>query len=246
MMKKFSYQLVLNFKRVVLRNPGFLVGAVLLPIVFYLVFTKALNQNTSSEWNLNYLASMIVYGILLGSVMTTTSVMIGDVQGGYNKLLRLTPISKWSFYLNMLVTFEVLNLLCILGISSVGVMVNQVQLHLKAWLGLILVVPLASLPLILIGFIISRGCDYSLGTTVSNLIIFPLAIVSGLWLPIELLPKWMQTVGKVMPTYYLRQLTFNLINGQSLGSKNCLWIGGWLLVLLGLLVILTKFKTKEV
>ena len=65
-MNKFSYQLVLNFKRVVLRNPGFLVGAVLLPIVFYLVFTKALNQNTSSEWNLNYLASMIVYGILLG------------------------------------------------------------------------------------------------------------------------------------------------------------------------------------
>ncbi|MGN7066380.1 ABC transporter permease, partial [Bacillus subtilis] len=49
-----------------------------------------------------------------------------------------------------------------------------------------------------------------------------MAIVGGLWFPINTFPDWLQTISKKMPTYHLKQMSLDLgkdkgINYESLG-----------------------------
>ena len=58
-MNKFIFQTKINFKRIVLRNKAFFFFDMLLPIVFYILYTKILVSNVPVSylkvWNKDYL-----------------------------------------------------------------------------------------------------------------------------------------------------------------------------------------------
>ena len=53
-------QVKFNFKRIILRNPSFLFFDILIPVMFYLLFTKVMSSNDPS-FERDYLVSMMIY-----------------------------------------------------------------------------------------------------------------------------------------------------------------------------------------
>ena len=48
-----------------------------------------------------------------------------------------------------------------------------------------------------------------------------MAFLSGLWLPITMLPQWVQTLAQALPPYHLSQLCLNVIDQ---GLAHASWI----------------------
>jgi hypothetical protein len=65
-----------------------------------------------------------------------------------------------------------------------------------------------------------------------NLVYLPLALLSGLWLPLSALPKVFSTMAPLWPTWHLAQLALPVVGLPSVGS-----IAGHLLVLLAVTVV---------
>jgi ABC-2 type transport system permease protein len=51
-----------------------------------------------------------------------------------------------------------------------------------------------------------------------NLIYLPLSFASGLWFPIEALPKFLQHVATYLPPYHLAQMALGAVGGGHSGS----------------------------
>lgn len=83
------YQSKFNFKRIILRNPNFLFFDILIPVLFYLLFTKILSDDMG--FKRDYLVSMMIYANLLGSVLTVANTLVNDYVSGYAKSLQSSP-----------------------------------------------------------------------------------------------------------------------------------------------------------
>ena len=58
-----------------------------------------------------------------------------------------------------------------------------------------------------------------------------MAILGGLWMPLEMFPDWMQTLGRFIPTYWISRLGEWTMYGGDLPATGLLVIGVWTLVL---------------
>ena len=131
----------------------------------------------------------------------------------------------------MIIIFEFLNILCTLGIGISGYAINNLEISARTWFSLLIVMPILSLPLILLGIAISLLKDSDTINAVTNLIIFPMAIASGLWWPISLLPNWLQQIGKLMPTYFISNIATDLIKHKSFSTNSILALLIWTIVI---------------
>ena len=185
-MTNFLYQLEINFKRIILRNPAFFMFDLAMPLTFYLVFSKALSQySITMQWKVDYLVSMAIYGILLGSIMTVAHTLSSDIDRKFTLFIDLSPFPKLMYYIEMIIIFEVLNLLCLVGIGLAGILVNNLTLPTKVWILLLILIPIMSLPLVLLGILISSFKDSNVINALANILVFPMAICSGLWWPLS-------------------------------------------------------------
>ena len=68
-----------------------------------------------------------------------------------------------------------------------------------------------------------------------NLIYLPMSFVSGLWIPIQYLPHWLQRIAPALPTYHLAQLMLGIFGYANQSSVASHWYGlaGFTLVMLG-------------
>lgn len=239
-MTNYLYQLKINFKRIILRNKAFFLFDMLLPIVFYLLYTKILPSGVSQQqlqtWNKDYLISMMIYGCLLGSIITTANTLLNDQTSNFKVFISLKPISKFQYYSSLIAIFVTLNLIASIAISITGKLINDITLPISSIIKIILTNTIGTIPLILIGIMISFAKRPELVNLLTNLIVFPLAIISGLWWPIEMMPKWLQAFGKLLPTYQLSTIDKTFLNHTDLNwfafINILIWFGIFSLLLL--------------
>lgn len=248
-MNPLLFEIQLAFKRLVFRNLRFFMFDLTLPIVFYLLFTRVMNtglQGTALKiFYTTYLINMMAYSVLLAGVMTVANTLSDDRRRRFNVFIDLSPVSQNRYYANMIIVFLTLNDLTMLALGGVAFLANDVHFGWIVWLELLGVMPLLSLPIILIGMLIAQAGTSNVINLMSNLIVFPMAILSGLWWPIQMMPSWIQQIGKFLPTYQITNV-LNCITTQQLPSLHAIivlliWTG----LLLGIIDVLRRTKTSR-
>jgi ABC-2 type transport system permease protein len=92
-------------------------------------------------------------------------------------------------------------------------------------------VPFCALGLVL-GFLVGPNS----APAVVNMVYLPLSFASGLWFPIEALPKFLQKLAGFLPPYHLAQIALRIV-GMSDGKASGLhweFLLGFTLIALGL------------
>ena len=56
-----------------------------------------------------------------------------------------------------------------------------------------------------------------------NMVYLPLAFLGGMWLPIEQLPGWMQTLAHMAPSYYFSRLALHAIDFPEKVAPGLCW-----------------------
>jgi ABC-2 type transport system permease protein len=97
----------------------------------------------------------------------------------------------------------------------------------------------------LIGIIISTFKNPSTVNMLNSLAVFPVAMLSGLWWPMSMMPNWLQVFGKLLPTYAISNVINNVIFNKALQLSNIVNLISWFVGLLLVIIVLTKLVPRQ-
>ncbi|MBO0995006.1 ABC transporter permease [Bacillus sp. SD088] len=242
-MKMFRYQCHAEMLRM-LRNPYYLFWSLLMPIVFYFIFTKVVNTGVpdQDEWNAHYLMSMTTFSVMGSSIMTMGIRLVEERSKGWTTFIRVTPLSDLVYYSAKMVGQTMVHICSVLVIFITGVLLNGVSLSALEWIFSAGWILLASLPFLALGILIGtmRRVDTAIG--VSNVMYMALAITGGMWMPMEILPNIIQKIGAWLPAYHFGNGAWEIIRGHAPEFRNFAILAAYLLVFM---VLSTYIRRKQ-
>jgi ABC-2 type transport system permease protein len=210
-----------------LRDAGFVIGGIAMPVMMYLLFTNL--GADESGWRTGAMVGMAAYGAV-GSALNTGGGVAEDRAIGWLRQLRVTPMPPRQVVLGRALTGSVTVLPAIVAVLAAGGLVNGVRLALWQWAALAVLLWLGSVPFTLLGL----GNGYRLTgqtTGVANMVCnLGLAVLGGLWFPVALFPDWLRTLSTYTPTNRFAELGGSVAAGHAPTAGAALVLGVWLLL----------------
>jgi ABC-2 type transport system permease protein len=115
----------------------------------------------------------------------------------------------------MLFAAAIFALLAVLATTLGGV-----RLPATSWLALFAVEVLGVLPFCAIGLFIGTLVNGQGAPAVINLIYLPMSFLSGLWMPLDVLPGTVRGIAPLWPAYHLGQLALAAVGQPATGSPS--------------------------
>jgi ABC-2 type transport system permease protein len=200
-----------------LHEPWGLFFTMIQPVIFLGLFGPLLSGVPrvpgESVWQW-FVPGILVMLILFSTSMTGFS-MLMEMQTGSHERLMVTPMSRSSMIIG-----RSLNQVVPLFAQSVLIVVIMIPFGftlypLGALAGLVLLcllgIGLGSLSYALA--LVAHGQDW-IFWTVQQTVVFPLSVLSGVFLPIEGGPDWMQTLSRLNPVTYIVEAERELFAGR--------------------------------
>ncbi|MET9381586.1 ABC transporter permease [Streptomyces sp. NPDC002928] len=210
-----------------LRDAGFVIGGIAMPVMMYLLFTN-LGENDDS-WKTASMVGMAAYGAV-GSALNTGGGVAEDRAIGWLRQLRVTPMTPREVVTGRALTGSVTVLPAIVAVLAAGGLVNGVRLAVWQWAAIAVLLWLGSIPFTLLGL----GNGYRLTgqtTGVANMVCnLGLSVVGGLWFPVAVFPGWLRSLSAYTPTNRFAQLGTSVADGHAPTPGAMLVLTAWLLL----------------
>lgn len=193
--------------RLNVRAPEFVVPVLALPVLLYLIFgaTRAAEPIPAGTVGGFTMVGFSIYGVL-SVVLFAIGESIADERGrGYLRLIRTTPLPSWAYLAGKLALAAVLTAGVATLIGMAGA-ITGAGVTLERWLAVTAVLILGGLVLAPIGFLIGFLARPHGATAIALLLLFPLSLASGVFMPVDQLPGIVRDVSVATPTYHLAEL----------------------------------------
>ena len=190
------------------RTPSFVLPTLLFPAFFYLLFGVVLSRGvTSVDAGRYLLATYGVFGIMGASLFGFGVTVAIERERGLLTFKRALPMPAGAYL------FAKLVMAMAFAASLAGVSLAPWQ-----WLALFLVNVLGTMPFCAIGLWIGTMVSGSAAPAVVNLIYLPMSFLSGLWLPLKVLPEMISGIAPIWPSYQLSQISLAVVGSGTGGS----------------------------
>ncbi|WP_062123281.1 ABC transporter permease [Streptococcus cristatus] len=189
------------------RQAAYYLLSIGLPSVFYLIFSGMMSGSDVPTLALHtYLFSMTVFSIMSSAFFSIPSTLQSDKTNNWQKLIQHSPVSMVEYYISKLFSTLLIFLLSIIVVFSVGHFVRGVNMPMMDWLAIALILLVGSMVFIAMGVLVSLLPSAQLMSVVGNIVYMALAVLGGLWFPLTMFPDWLQSIGKLTPSYQLMQV----------------------------------------
>lgn len=202
-----------------LRLPAFAIPTLLFPLFFYLFFAVVFQPGGPSLMAPTYmLATYAVFGVLGPSIFGFGVGLAQERDTGALLLKRTTPMPAGAFLLARVGTAAIFGAVVVGAMFLLAGFAAGVELHRSQWFSLAGVVLAAVLPFSAIELAIGAWAKQQAAVAVVNLLFIGMSLISGLWVPITMLPNVMQDIAIVFPAYHVGQLALKVIDLDLGGS----------------------------
>jgi hypothetical protein len=103
-------------------------------------------------------------------------------------------------------------------LTLMAVFIGKVPLTFLQALELFVINVLGALPFCAIGMFVGSLVSGQASPAIVNLIFLPMAFLSGLWLPLQFMPKFLQDIAPTWPAYHLAQMALSAVGAPSKGT----------------------------
>jgi ABC-2 type transport system permease protein len=199
-----------------LRDWAFLGFVIVMPTAIYLFFA-GMYGDQAGDSGIDVAALMMVtmatYGGL-GAAMNAGSQIQSERSSGWFRQLMLTSLAPAQFVLAKVLT-AIAVLVPAIGTVFVAGATRGVRLEAGTWAASLGLIVTALLPMIVFGLVIALWFKPQTATAVTTLTMMALAMLGGLWVPLELMPDAMQAIGRLLPSYWASQIgAWPLVGGD--------------------------------
>lgn len=190
-----------------LRTPSFALPTILFPSMFYLLFGVVLSGSVRGVDAAKYLlATYSVFGVMAPGLFGFGVVVAMEREQGLLTLKRALPMPPGAYLFAKMVMAMLFAALITLLLMAIGIVLGHVRMPLENWLALLVTDILGVLPFCAIGLLIGTLVGGQGAPAVVNLIYLPMSFLSGLWLPLRFLPKFLQQTAPLWPSTHLGRI----------------------------------------
>ena len=224
------------------RQAAYYLLSIGLPSVFYLIFSGMMSGSATPTLVLQtYLFSMTVFSIMSSAFFSIPSTLQSDKTNNWQKMLQHSPVSMIEYYISKLFSALLTFLLSIVVVFSVGHFVRGVNLPAMDWLIIALIILFGSLVFIAMGLLVSLLPSAQLMAVVGKIAYMALAVLGGLWFPLTMFPKWLQSIGKLTPSYQLMQIVSSYLEHREFNAIAALIV---LVYTVGVSLVVLQLKKR--
>ncbi len=200
-----------------LRNPGFLLPILLFPNVFFVMFGILLGHG-DGEAGRYTLASYSTFGVMAPGLFGFGVSLALERDSGLLTLKRALPMPPGAYLLG-----KMLMAVCVatvVGALLLGLALGVARVPLAGWqvVQLLLVDALGVLPFCALGLLVGTLLKGQGAPGLLNMVYLPMAFLSGLWFPLQMMPKFLQQLAPVWPSYHLNALALQAV-GFDTGAR---------------------------
>ncbi|HEY3765065.1 MAG TPA: ABC transporter permease [Gaiellales bacterium] len=229
------------------RNRRFFIFSIGFPLVLFFVIAGP-NRNVHNFASsglpapLYYMVGLTAFGTM-NTVLSTGTRIAGERAAGWNRQLRLTPLSTKNYFRTKVIVAYLMALITILVLYAAGI---SLGVHLAAgeWArmtGLVLVglIPFVALGVLMGHLLTTDSIGPAMGGTTALL-----SLLGGVWFPVN--SGALHDIAEALPSYWLVQASHVSIGGGGWGTRGWLTVAAWALVLAAAAATAYARDTKRV
>lgn len=196
----------------VLRTPAFAIPSLAFPLMFYVLFALVLPGNWGGFQKATYLfATYAAFGVMGPALFGFGVGLALEREQGWLELKRVAPMPVASYFaakIAMSLAFAAA-IIVLLTIAAVGF--GGVRMPVATWLLLGGTLLVGTLPFCAFGLWIGTLVKGQAAVAVVNLVYLPMALLSGLWMPLSVFPPIIQKLAPLWPAWHLGQATLGIV-----------------------------------
>jgi ABC-2 type transport system permease protein len=240
---------------VALRTPRAVVFTILFPLIllvlFNSIFINGANNGTTLPNDVRisaqayFTAGIVAYAVALSTFTTLAVSLTTQRENGQLKRYRGTPMPPWTFIAAQITRATTQALLMTVVLLTVGALAYGVPIPGSTFPAFVLYVVLGTATCCSLGIALTAFTTTpDSASTIAPFTVVILAFFSGIWIPVDQLPQWLETVGKIFPLYHLAlglQTTLSPnAKGSGLDAQNILVLALWAIA--GARIASTRFR----
>ncbi len=209
------------------------------PLMFYVLFGLSNRGNTIDTMDAAkyMLAGYCCFG-MVGAALFGIGVGLASERGqGWLELKRSSPMPVLAYLVAKCVTAQAFGILIVCILTAISIAFGGVHLTSTEFLRMLLMTIAGTVPFAAMGLLIALLVPANAASGIVNLIYLPMSFMSGLWIPLKYLPKFLRPIAPYLPSYHLSQLMLGVF-GYQVRSTSMLthWTGlaGFTFLMLGI------------
>jgi len=223
---------VMDDLRAILREPAALFFSVLMPVGFFALFVSLFGHQaagTGGAAGTQMVATFGTFGVLSVTLLNPGISVAGDRDKGWLRAKQVSGVPT-LVTLAAKVLAALPYALAVLAAMAVTAALNgSLDAPIGELLAIAAVLLLGSLPFTLLGLAVGFVASPNATSAILNAFMFPAAVLSGLWMPLDIMPSFIQHLAPFLPTYHLARLALAQLHGGP--------VLGHILVLAGMTIV---------
>ncbi|MFJ6747092.1 MULTISPECIES: ABC transporter permease [unclassified Streptomyces] len=232
-----------------LRNKKFMFFSVIYPPVLYLIIAGGADSKPipgmKLDMGLYYMVSMAAFGAMTAVLLGNSEQIAKERAKGWVRQLRLTALPGRGYVSAKIAAAATVSLPSILLVLLVAAAVKGVRLEAWQWIAIAVGTWLGSFVFAALGVAIGYLATGDAVRPIAMLIYFGLAFLGGLWMPLTILPQWVQNIAEWLPTHAYAALGTAVEAGGAPHTKDMAILVGYLLVFAGGAAWLYRKDTRK-
>ncbi len=184
------------------------------PLMFYLLFgigqrSSAAAQYVIAGYSCFGLGSACLFGIGLGIAFERAQ--------GWLELKWASPMPRLVYLAAKMAASATFALIVMGLLIGLGVTAGRAHVSLAQAAELAGILLVGSIPFTALGLLVALIAPPKAAAGIINLVYIPVSFASGFWMPMRMLPHWLQAAAPALPTYHLGRLAlgvFGLASGK--------------------------------
>jgi ABC-2 type transport system permease protein len=221
--------------KVFLREPMGAIGTIVVPVLIFLVVGRIAGRNvtqpalSASKFIRVGLPVLTALIIAVSAVLSLVTIISIYREGGILKRLRATPLRPQTILTAHVLVKLMLTAATLLLMMAAGKRYYPTGVHAPL-VSFTVALLISTWSILSVGFVIASVVPTArFAQPIGAVIFYPMFAVSGLFVPVEAMPRAMQALARVLPLTYAVHLLAGIWNGEGwrahLGDVGALIVG---------------------
>lgn len=227
-----------------LRAPEFLLPSLLMPVAFYSLFAVALpGSNQQAPY---MLATFGVFSVMGPAIFGFGAGVANERERGWLSIKRASPSPALSYLSAKIFATLLYALAALVLVYIVAGFVAGVELKRITWATLLAVHLLAGIPFVFIGLMLGFMFSTNGAVAIANIVLLSLSALGGLWIPIFVMPEFLQKIATYLPSYHLGEIAISVVREDApVIPHDHVFVISIMTIVLGMLAVLAWLRQRS-